>query len=464
MVVSIVTNTTRFPMSTKKTVQPKNIEKDLPIENVPAKESVQAEQDKKRKKKRAIGGYATYIHRVLGQVHPDNRISHSTVDQLNDFLHIFVRRVADGMCTLLRTEKKKTMTSREVQTIIRNLLPGELAKHAVSEGTRAVTKYNASSDQDKKQKGEKKKAETLHQKVGLTFSVARTRTLLKAYNCRVGIGAPIYLTAVVEYLTAEILELAGNVARDNKRITIDTRCVFLAIANDDEMFKLSEVLAVEFAGSGVVAKIHAELLPNPDKKSKKKNVSTKETEGAKRPHRFRPGTVSLKEIRKMQKSNKLMLREAPFRREFKKIVTDNYRDEIRFQNGVIKAIQSFTETRLVRLLDFAQTIALVGKREGVQDTDMKLAAESLSPEIKAVSIPKGGVTIAHKSLERVARRAGVKRTRATLYTEITSRVAPQIMAAVAKNAISLMEHSRTKTVSLSVVKDAFSTIGYNFIP
>ena len=76
---------------------------------------------------------------------------------------------------------------------------------------------------------------------------------------RVGAGAPVYLAAVLEYLSAEVLELAGNAARDNKKTRIIPRHVSLAVRNDEELNKL--LGGVTIAAGGVLPNIHAVLLP-----------------------------------------------------------------------------------------------------------------------------------------------------------------------------------------------------------
>lgn len=74
-----------------------------------------------------------------------------------------------------------------------------------------------------------------------------------------GAGAPVYLAAVLEYLCAEILELAGNAARDNKKARIVPRHITLAVKNDEELNKL--LGGVTIASGGVLPNIHAVLLP-----------------------------------------------------------------------------------------------------------------------------------------------------------------------------------------------------------
>ncbi|NXL61010.1 H2A1 protein, partial [Chordeiles acutipennis] len=105
-------------------------------------------------------------------------------------------------------------------------------------------------------------------KAGLQFPVGRVYRFLKRgnYADRIGPGAAIYLAAVLEYLSAEILELAGNAARENKKSRILPRHIQLAVRNDDELNKLFS--SVTIAQGGVMPNIHSELLP-------KKTVSLK---------------------------------------------------------------------------------------------------------------------------------------------------------------------------------------------
>ncbi|XP_046856762.1 core histone macro-H2A.1-like [Xenia sp. Carnegie-2017] len=109
-------------------------------------------------------------------------------------------------------------------------------------------------------KAAKRARSTRSQKAGLIFPVSRVHRFLRktTHHYRIASGAPVYQAAVMEYLTAEILELAGNAARDNKRSRIIPRHILLAIANDDELHKL--LRGVTIAQGGVLPKIHPELL------------------------------------------------------------------------------------------------------------------------------------------------------------------------------------------------------------
>ena len=105
------------------------------------------------------------------------------------------------------------------------------------------------------------KAKTRSSRAGLLFPVGRVHRLLRRGNYaeRIGAGAPVYLAAVMEYLAAEILELAGNAARDNKKQRINPRHLQLAIRNDEELNKL--LAGVTIAQGGVLPNIQAVLLP-----------------------------------------------------------------------------------------------------------------------------------------------------------------------------------------------------------
>ena len=102
------------------------------------------DKEDSRKKKRHES-YATYIYKVLKQVHSDIGISNKAMNIMNSFIHDIFERIAAEAANLCRINGSKTLTSREIQTAVRLILPGELAKHAISEGTKAVTKYNQST-------------------------------------------------------------------------------------------------------------------------------------------------------------------------------------------------------------------------------------------------------------------------------------------------------------------------------
>lgn len=100
--------------------------------------------DKSSRKKKRSETYSVYIYRVLKQVHPDTGISSKAMSIMNSFVADLFERLASEASKLSHYSKTKTLTSREIQTAVRLILPGELSKHAVSEGTKAVTKYSAS--------------------------------------------------------------------------------------------------------------------------------------------------------------------------------------------------------------------------------------------------------------------------------------------------------------------------------
>eukprot|EP00011_Vannellida_sp_DIVA3-517-6-12_P014793 CAMPEP_0114614416 /NCGR_PEP_ID=MMETSP0168-20121206/5643_1 /TAXON_ID=95228 ORGANISM="Vannella sp., Strain DIVA3 517/6/12" /NCGR_SAMPLE_ID=MMETSP0168 /ASSEMBLY_ACC=CAM_ASM_000044 /LENGTH=125 /DNA_ID=CAMNT_0001825465 /DNA_START=33 /DNA_END=410 /DNA_ORIENTATION=+ len=115
-----------------------------PVARKTSKSASKASKDGKRRKKPNTSSYSTYIYKVLKQVHPDTGISRKAMIVMDSFVHDIFERLASEAGRLARYNSRHTITSREIQTSVRLILPGELAKHAVSEGTKAVTKYNSS--------------------------------------------------------------------------------------------------------------------------------------------------------------------------------------------------------------------------------------------------------------------------------------------------------------------------------
>ncbi|CAJ0946372.1 unnamed protein product [Ranitomeya imitator] len=291
-------------------------------------------KDGKKRRKSRKESYAIYVYKVLKQVHPDTGISSKAMGIMNSFVNDIFERIAGEASRLAHYNKRSTITSREIQTAVRLLLPGELAKHAVSEGTKAVTNdrlraplltpkallrathtlpiratYTLTirathtapvsspvsprcllappgalrlmtremllsdviaimSGRGKQGGKVRAKAKTRSSRAGLQFPVGRVHRLLRKGNYaeRVGAGAPVYLAAVLEYLTAEILELAGNAARDNKKTRIIPRHLQLAVRNDEELNRL--LGGVTIAQGGVLPNIQAVLLPKKTESSK----------------------------------------------------------------------------------------------------------------------------------------------------------------------------------------------------
>ena len=113
----------------------------MPAKKTVAKKTVDGKKGKRKAKK--VETYKIYIYKVLKQVHPDTGISSKAMSIMNSFINDLFEKIAGEASKLSRYNKKPTITSREIQTAVRLVLPGELAKHAVSEGTKAVTKFTS---------------------------------------------------------------------------------------------------------------------------------------------------------------------------------------------------------------------------------------------------------------------------------------------------------------------------------
>ena len=228
-----------------------------------------------------------YISRLLKQYHKDVSIGKGAKDTLNMMLQNVTERIMDVTQDLVQLSDRKTIGVREVQSGVVIILPGTLAKNAISEGSRSVGKFNGGiTDGSGLTAGTRAKPVSKSSRAELVMPVTRIGNFMKykTGSYRQGASGPVYMASVIEFLTAELLELAGNVARDGKRKTISSHHIFLAVLNDEELSKLFEEVQIS---NSVVPGIHPSLLPkNKKKKAKKAKASsskkTKKTKKAKK--------------------------------------------------------------------------------------------------------------------------------------------------------------------------------------
>ncbi|KAG5350013.1 histone H2B [Termitomyces sp. Mn162] len=139
----------KAPASTASKAPAKSTEGSKAAKKTASKPSAAGDGEKKKRKKVRKETYSSYIYKVLKQVHPDTGISNKAMAILNSFVNDIFERIATEASSSFRpTElasysKKSTISSREIQTSVRLILPGELAKHAISEGTKSVTKFSS---------------------------------------------------------------------------------------------------------------------------------------------------------------------------------------------------------------------------------------------------------------------------------------------------------------------------------
>ncbi|XP_058811139.1 uncharacterized protein LOC131676030 [Topomyia yanbarensis] len=197
------------------------------------------------------------------------RISGLIYEETRGVLKVFLENVIRDAVTYTEHAKRKTVTAMDVVYALKR--QGRTLYGFGGLLLYLKTQYIMSGrGKGGKVKG---KAKSRSNRAGLQFPVGRIHRLLRKGNYaeRVGAGAPVYLAAVMEYLAAEVLELAGNAARDNKKTRIIPRHLQLAIRNDEELNKL--LSGVTIAQGGVLPNIQAVLLPKKTEKKKAEKMT-----------------------------------------------------------------------------------------------------------------------------------------------------------------------------------------------
>jgi len=331
-------------------------------------------------KKKKTRFFETYISRVLKQISESNGITSNAKQQLNSALCLISRLIATTVITLTEMAKKKTMSEKEVKNALLLVLPGQLAINAITQGEKAVLSFG---------KDDNIKGTSRQEKAGILFAPAISEKFLRNFGyskVMVTSQAPVYMAGALEYLTSEILENASSSAKDNKRIRINIRDLELAVRNDEELNIFFTKNHISFLGGGVTPFIHQSLLikKNRAKKRVKKVVPI---EGDKKKHRFRPGTVSLREIRRYQKmSNCLTFAKFPFEKLVRHVVTTHNTTRMKISKDVFIILQYFIEQQITSLLRNANFAAIHAGRVKLMPIDIDFVSAIYSGRLNPYQV------------------------------------------------------------------------------
>nr|WQM86936.1 conserved histone H2B/H2A fusion protein [Marseillevirus cajuinensis] len=193
-----------------------------------------------RKKDKAVN-FRVGLRSMLAQIHPDISITTEALAELSNMAVFVGKKISHGAVTLL-PEGTKTVNSTAVTLAAEDLYGKDLGRHAVGEITKAITRYDSAGDSKQGSRSSKAK---------LQISVARSERVLREHSgcSRVSADASVALAAAVEYFMGEVLELAGNAARDSKKARISVKHLTLAIHADSALFAV--VGKGVFSGAGV---------------------------------------------------------------------------------------------------------------------------------------------------------------------------------------------------------------------
>lgn len=315
-------------------------------------------------KKKKTRFFETYISKVLKQVSDSNGITSNSKQQLNSALCLISKLISSTVITLTEIAKKKTMSDKEIKNALLIVLPPQMAANAIIEGQKAIASFGKDNI----------KGTSRQEKAGILFSPAISEKFLRNFGyskVMVTSQAPVYLAGALEYITSEILKNASISANDNKRIRINIRDLEMGVRKNDDLNTFFVKNNISFLGGGVTPFIHESLLPKKSKPKKRTKKPEDILEGEKKKHRFRPGTVSLREIKRYQKmSNCLTFAKFPFEKFVRQVVTSHNNTSMKISKDVFIVLQYFIEQQLSSLLRNANFAAIHAGRVKLMPIDI----------------------------------------------------------------------------------------------
>jgi histone H3/H4 len=331
------------------------VNEDVVNEDVPNEDA----DEKKNIKKKKVRFFETYISKVLKSITEDNGITVNAKQQLNSAICLLAKYLSVKSRDLVYISKKKTMSIKQVCNAVKLTLCDNFSTAAIAHAEEAVEKFSKVTD----------KYNSRQDKAGILFPPSVCEKFLRNFDftkIMITKSSPVYFASILEYITTQILIGSARIAKENGHVRITIRDLEMCIRTNKDLCKLFDTCKINFIGGGVVPEIHQSLL---NKKPRKKKIIKTDSE-VKKNHRFRPGTICLREIKKFQKtSNCLTFAKYPFERFIRTIIS-NYNQNMKISKEVFIILQYYIEQFVVDFLRDCNAAAIHSGRVKLMVTDI----------------------------------------------------------------------------------------------
>jgi histone H3/H4 len=410
--------------------------------------------------------FKVYIIRLLKVVHPGIRLTKSAVEAMDSILRVISDRIVDRALVLTANDDKKTISEREVHTAVRMVFPENFADDAVTFSSQALAKYEKSEADRQGQPVEK--AQTRESRCGLVFSVSAAEKYVRRFGqvgLHVSSNTPIVLASILEHFTSHLLRETGNVTKNAKKITISVRHLFLATTTDSVLPFVNN-LGIVFLEGGV----QPQVIQNKQRKRIRRTKSEAKSEAndsEQKAHRWRPGTKTVMQIRRLQKSGDMLMQHAPFNNLVREIVsryepehtdsdqTNRESPKTRLTADFCSTLQAFAEDRMIDLMRRANRLAIHADRETVYARDVELACELAGVPLHERSCNSN---IPEAALRQMALRAGIQRF-GDCTTEAYRNYLVETLDSYLRDIVLCARHHKVQTLNTKVLLEAMGMRG-----
>jgi histone H3/H4 len=302
--------------------------------------------------------FEIYIPKLLKNTIPNYSITCNAKEQLNSVVCIVAHFLAEKSIKLAFCSEKKTISSKQIENSLRLYFTPNLYQLLVQNANIAVEKFSSLTTEEKYLSRQKRS--------GLVFPPALAEKFLRYFGyskVMVTKTAPVFFASILENIVIEILSSAvKTISKSHKRITI--RDLEIGIRKDFELDKLFTTLKISLIGGGVIPDINEALINKKPRRKKAVNFMDKK-------YRFRLGTISLREIKKYQKtSDCLIFARLPFSRFVRDAVQRH--KNIKISKNTFTVTQYYIEQFVTDLLKDANKVAIHSSRIKVLPEDIKL--------------------------------------------------------------------------------------------